>query len=99
MRWAFAGPTRHSHGMTRYQHYPFTARRVASQSPFPWLVKRKSKLPFPAPLLQWCKQPTDFCNRLIDLIEHLASLFQHYAQIDDGGHRSLSRSVAAWRGD
>jgi hypothetical protein len=41
-------------------------------------------------VLSWREQFTDVRNRLINLIEHPASLFERYRQVDDKGHRSLS---------
>jgi hypothetical protein len=46
-------------------------------------------LPSPSLLLSWGEQSEDVGERLINLIEHPASLFERYRQVDDKGHRSL----------
>jgi hypothetical protein len=56
----------------------------------PSLCERQSKLPLPAFRLPWREQSANVGNRLINLIEHPASLFEHDRQVDDNGHRSLS---------
>jgi hypothetical protein len=53
---------------------------------FSYLCERESKLPMPASLLPWCKQPADIRDCLIDLIEHPASLLEDDRQVDDYGH-------------